>query len=62
MPVKSFRGEVIDVAISIEKTLLTCYGAKGQGIDTDLTKDIKKEISDVKESLDKMTGPIKRNF
>ena len=36
--------------------------AKDQGIDTDLTKGIKKEISDVKESLDKMTGPIKRNF
>ena len=28
----------------------------------DATNDIKKEISDVKESLDKMTGPIKRNF
>ncbi|MDG1423729.1 MAG: twin-arginine translocase TatA/TatE family subunit [Flavobacteriaceae bacterium] len=36
--------------------------AKDQGIDTDLAKGIKKEISNAKESLDEMTGPIKRNF
>ena len=36
--------------------------AKEQGIDTDLAKGIKKEISNAKESLDEMTGPIKRNF
>ena len=36
--------------------------AKSQGVDTDLAKDIKKEISDVKEGLDKITGPIKRNM
>ena len=36
--------------------------AKDQGIDTDLDKGIKKEISNAKESLDEMTGPIKRNF
>ena len=34
--------------------------AKKQGIDTDIAKDINKEISDVKENLDDMTGPIKR--
>jgi sec-independent protein translocase protein TatA len=36
--------------------------AKEQGIDTDLAKDIKDEISNVKESIDEMSGPIKRNF
>lgn len=36
--------------------------AKSQGIDTDLAKDIKKEIDGVKENIDDMTGPIKRNM
>jgi sec-independent protein translocase protein TatA len=35
--------------------------AKSQGLDTDFTKDIKKSITDVKESIDDLTGPIKRN-
>ncbi|MEQ6124422.1 twin-arginine translocase TatA/TatE family subunit [Pseudotenacibaculum sp. MALMAid0570] len=34
--------------------------AKDQGIDTDLAKDINKEISEVKDNIDDMTGPIKR--
>lgn len=36
--------------------------AKSQGIDTDLAKDIKKEIDEVKENIDDMTGPIKRSM
>mgnify|MGYP000982530169 FL=1 len=36
--------------------------AKNQGIDTDLVKDIKKEIDTVKSNVDDFTGPIKRNF
>ena len=36
--------------------------AKNQGIDTDLVKDIKKEIDTVKSNFDDFTGPIKRNF
>ena len=36
--------------------------AKEEGIDTELAKDIKDEISNVKESIDEMSGPIKRNF
>ena len=36
--------------------------AKSQGIDTDLASDIKKEINEVKENIDDMTGPIKRNL
>tara|TARA_B110000240_G_C13309303_1_gene372020 strand:- start:358 stop:639 length:282 start_codon:yes stop_codon:yes gene_type:complete len=36
--------------------------AKNQGVDTDLAKDIKKEIDSVKSGVDDFTGPIKRNF
>ena len=36
--------------------------AKDRGIDTDLAKDIKKEIDAVKSNVDDFTGPIKRNF
>jgi len=36
--------------------------ATKSGIDTDLTKDINKQISDVKDSIDDITGPIKRNM
>lgn len=36
--------------------------AKDQGFDTDLANDIKKEIKEAKDGLDKVTGPIKRNF
>jgi sec-independent protein translocase protein TatA len=31
-------------------------------IDTDIAKDINKQISDVKENIDDLTGPIKRNM
>ena len=36
--------------------------AKKQGVDTDLTKDIQKEIDAVKNNFEDFTGPIKRNF
>jgi len=36
--------------------------AEKQGIDTDFTKDIKKEINKVKDDIDDLTGPIKRSF
>ncbi|MEI6866369.1 twin-arginine translocase TatA/TatE family subunit [Flavicella sp.] len=32
------------------------------GIDLDVTKDIKKEIESVKDDIDDVTGPIKRKF
>lgn len=35
--------------------------AKDQGINTNIVKDINKEINDVKEKMDDLTGPIKRN-
>ena len=36
--------------------------AKKQGVDTDLTKNIQKEIDAVKNNFEDFTGPIKRNF
>lgn len=36
--------------------------AKNQGLDTDITKDIKKSIDGVKDNIDDITGPIKRQF
>ena len=36
--------------------------AKSQGIDTNLAKDVKKEIGKVKDNIDDLTGPIKRNM
>lgn len=35
--------------------------SKEYGIDTDIAKDINKEIKGVKDNLDDFTGPIKRN-
>lgn len=32
------------------------------GIDTDIAKDLKKEISAVKDNIDDLTGPIKRQL
>ncbi len=36
--------------------------AKKQGIDTDFVSDINKEVNKVKDSIDDLTGPIKRNL
>lgn len=40
--------------------------AKSQGIDTDLSKDIEKEVRNIKnkvqDNIDDLTGPIKRNL
>ena len=40
--------------------------AKAQGIDADLTKDIDKEVRNIKnkvqDNIDDLTGPIKRNL
>ena len=35
--------------------------AEKQGIDTNIISDINKEVQDVKENLDDLTGPIKRS-
>lgn len=36
--------------------------AKNQGIDTDIVADINKEVEQVKDNIDDLTGPIKRNM
>ena len=36
--------------------------AQKQGIDTEFVRDINKEVNDVKENIDDLTGPIKRNM
>ena len=36
--------------------------AEDHGIDASLTSDVKKEIDKVKEDIDDLTGPIKRQF
>ncbi len=36
--------------------------AEKQGIDVDITKDVRKEIDKLKEDVDDISGPIKRKF
>ncbi|MAP79754.1 MAG: twin-arginine translocase TatA/TatE family subunit [Aequorivita sp.] len=36
--------------------------AEKQGIDVDITKDVREQIDKVKEDVDEVTGPIKRKF
>lgn len=36
--------------------------AEKEGIDLDLTKDVRKEINKVKEDIEEITGPVKRKF
>lgn len=36
--------------------------AEKKGIDVDITKDVQKQIDQVKEDVDEVTGPIKRKF
>lgn len=36
--------------------------ANNQGIDTSIAEDVNKEINKVKEDIDDLTGPIKRQF
>lgn len=36
--------------------------AEKNGIDTNIAKDIKKTVSDIKDDFEDMTGPIKRNL
>lgn len=36
--------------------------AKDNGVDVDITGDVQKEIDKVKEDINDITGPVKRNF
>ncbi|WP_310992577.1 twin-arginine translocase TatA/TatE family subunit [Aequorivita marina] len=37
-------------------------GAEKHGVDVDITSDVQKQIDQVKEDVDEVTGPIKRKF
>lgn len=37
------------------------HSAAKNGLDLDVTKDVKDAVEDVKSSIDDLTGPIKRN-
>jgi len=52
--------QIKDATNDIKREINT--SAEKNGIDLDVTKDIKKEIDAVKEDLDDMSGPIKRQF
>ena len=36
--------------------------AEKQGLNVDITKEVRKEIDSIKEDVDEITGPIKRKF
>lgn len=51
---RQLRDATDDIKREIQKS------AEKQGIDTDFTKDIRKEIDEVKKNVDDVTGTIKR--
>ena len=57
--------EEVQVVIDEVKKEIT-DGVKKQGIDTEFTKDIQKEVTNIKkkvtDNIDDLTGPIKRNL
>ena len=52
--------QIKDATNDIKREINT--SAEKNGIDLDVTKDIKEEIKTVKEKIDEMSGPIKRQF
>lgn len=53
---RTLRNATDDIKSEITKS------AKDRGINTDIVKDVKGEINKAKESLDDITGPVKRRF
>ena len=53
---RQLRDATDDIKREIQKS------AESQGIDTDFTKDIRKEIDQVKKNVDEVTGSVKRNL
>jgi len=51
---RQLRDATDDIKREIQKS------AEKQGLDTDLTSDIKKEIDQVKKNVEEVTGSIKR--
>lgn len=52
---RQLRDATDDIKREIQKS------AEKQGIDTDFTKDIKKELDEVKKNVDDVTGTIRRS-
>ena len=53
---KMLRNASNDIKTEIQKS------ADKQGINTDITNDVKGEIDKVKEDIDEITGAVKRRF
>jgi len=53
---RTLKDATNDIKTEITKT------AEKQGIDMDLTKDIKEQIDKAKKDIDDFTGPIKRQL
>ncbi len=53
---RTLKDATNDIKHEITKT------AEHNGIDTSITKDVKKELDKVKEDLDDFTGSVKRKF
>ncbi|TDN87185.1 sec-independent protein translocase protein TatA [Salegentibacter sp. 24] len=53
---KMLRNASNDIKSEIQKS------ADKQGINTDISKDVKGEIDKVKEDIDEITGSVKRRF
>ena len=52
--------QVKDATNDIKKDIKE--SSEKHSIDTDIVKDINKEVADVKGNIDDLTGPIKRNL
>lgn len=52
--------QIKDATNDIKREINT--SAEKNGIDLDVTKDIEKEIKTVKEEMDDISGPIRRQF
>lgn len=53
---RTLKNATNDIKSEIQKS------AEKQGIDTDISKDVKSEISKVKEEIEEITGSVKRRF
>ena len=53
---RTLKDATNDIKHEITKT------ADKQGIDTDIVKDVKKEISKVKDNIDDFTGSVRRKL
>ncbi len=54
--------QVKDATNDIKKEINDSAKKQGVDLDTTLTSDIKEEVNKVKDSIDDLTGPIKRQF